>query len=146
MRPPRRLFTKQKWPLAGPFPSRSLGLLCVVASIVVVTVLVDHHPDVMAAPAVVAVFAKFGARAVAMMIAVSGHDSFSACDRRCCDSDRTKCCNNVSELLHVVLLIVRNKLTIGCNVPAKSEESSEQPFRIDDIGASATMARYSMIA
>ena len=56
-------------------------------------------------PAVVAMFAEFGARAEVMMIAAApDHDVLSTGNRRCRDGDRAKGCNNISKLLHVVLL------------------------------------------
>src|SRR5450631_2913846 len=85
----------------------------VSGSVFVATMLDNHYPVGVAmtpafVPAVIAMFAELGARAVAaMMVAVAAvpdHDGFGAGDRRCCDSNRAKCCNNVSKFLHTVLL------------------------------------------
>ena len=69
------------------------------------TMLDDHHPVavVMAImPAVIAMAAKFGPRAV--MVAVSDDDVLSTCNRWRRDGDRAKRGKNTSKLLHIVLL------------------------------------------
>jgi hypothetical protein len=70
--------------------------------LIVAAVLDDHYLVVMAVPAVVAMSAEFGARAVAMVIAVSDHNGLGAGDRRRRNSDHPKGGNDVSKLLHVV--------------------------------------------
>src|ERR1700736_660524 len=99
--------TAQNWqkkngPIAGPF---SLPRNSVTA----IAMLDDHHPVVMVpvafVPAAVAMFAHFGTRAVVVMIAAAfDHDGFRACNRRPRNGDRAKGCNDVSKLLHNVLL------------------------------------------
>jgi hypothetical protein len=108
----------------------------------------DNDPSVVMSPAVIAMFAELGARAVAaMMVAVAAvpdHHGFSAGDRRRCDSNRAKCGNNVCELLHAVLLGCAGikPHTFG-NVPDEFEENSEQLFSNDKPTQTAC---YSMIA
>jgi hypothetical protein len=82
------------------------GAIFVSVSIVVVTMLHDHYPVVMM-PAMItmpAMIAHFGAGAVPVMIAVPNHDGFSTCDRWHRNGNRTKRGNDVSKLLHNVLL------------------------------------------
>src|SRR5881628_1904567 len=91
-----------KWPLSGPF-------LC-QPSVYVVMTLHNHHPVgvVMAptfVPASVPMFAEFGARAEAIMVAALDHDGLSTCNRWCRDSNRAESGNNVSKLSHILLLI-----------------------------------------
>src|SRR5450631_4772708 len=110
----------------------------------------NHYPVGVAmtpafVPAVIAMFAELGACAVAaMMVAVAAvpdHDGFGAGDRRRCDSNRAKCCNNVSKLLHAVLLgCARIKPHTSGNVPGEFEENSEQPFSNGE--ASSTSNRF----
>src|ERR1700724_3357909 len=117
--------------------------------------MLDHHDPVGVAmtpafmPAVIAMFAELGVCAVtAMMVAVAAvpdHDGFSAGDRRRCDSNRAKCCNNVSKLLHAVLLgCARIKPQTSGNVPREFEENSEQLFSNET--HAAQIAHYSMMA
>jgi Aldo/keto reductase family len=97
---------QRKWPLAGPLLCQpSIGFW---RSVHVVAMPDDHHPVGMAmthafVPAVIAMLAEFGARAV-VMTAVPDHDGFGAGDRGCCDGDRAQGGNDVSKLLHDVLL------------------------------------------
>src|ERR1035437_1405615 len=80
------------------------------ASVFVTTMLDDDDiPVVMVAPSMIAmhlgtIAMHLGARAKVMMVAALDHDGLSACNRRCCDGDRAKRRNNVSKLIHVVLL------------------------------------------
>jgi hypothetical protein len=71
----------------------------------VVTVLDDHHPvTVVTMHAFVpGVIAEFGAGA-AVMISIPGHDGLGAGDRRRCDGDRGKGGNDVTKILHDILL------------------------------------------
>jgi hypothetical protein len=81
---------KGKWPLAGPFLCRD----SIVVSISVATMLDDHHSVGVATaftPAVIAMFAELGTRAVTvMMTAALDHDGLGAGNRRCRNSDRAK--------------------------------------------------------
>ena len=74
--------------------------------IVMMTLLDDHHPVAVAMafimPAMIAMAAKFGPRAI--MVAVSDYDVLSTCNRWRRDGDRAKRGKNVSKLLHTVLL------------------------------------------
>jgi hypothetical protein len=143
---------KENGPLQGHFLCRA----SIIGSVFVVTVLDDHHSVGVAmtpafVPAVIAMFAELGACAIAlMMVAVPDHDGFSAGDRRCCDSNRAKRCNNVSKLLHTVLLgCAMIKHRTGGNVPREFQENSEQTFSNDDARNARSLiriARYSMIA
>src|SRR5712691_343211 len=82
---------KRKWPLAGPFLCRAL--------VVVATML----PAFM--PAVIAMFAKLGTRAVAVMItAALDHDGLGVGNRRCRNRDGAKRRDDQSKLLHAFLL------------------------------------------
>jgi hypothetical protein len=68
------------------------------------TMLDDHHPVAVAmaiVPAMIAMAAKFGPRAV--MVAVSDHNVLSTRNRRRRDGDRAKHSKKVSKLLHIVL-------------------------------------------
>ena len=74
---------------------------------VIVMAMPDHHPVVMVPtvipmPAVIAM--HFGTCAVMVAVAVPDHDGFSTGNRRRRNSDRAKRGDNVSKLLHVVLL------------------------------------------
>ena len=142
----------------GPFRGHS-RVVPVSGSVFVVT-MPDHHDPVGVAmtpafvPAVIAMFAELGARVVAaMMVAVAAvpdHNGFSAGDRRRCDSNRAKSCNDVSELLHTVLLgCARIKPHTSGNVPREFEENSEQMFSNDDARNAHSrfrIAHYSMMA
>src|SRR5512140_1716637 len=80
-------------------------------------VLDDHDPVGMAmapafVPAVIAMFAEFGAGAV-VMVAVPDHEGFGACNRRRGNGDRAKGCNDVTRLLHVVLSSFERGLNIA---------------------------------
>jgi hypothetical protein len=98
-------------------------------------VLDDHNPIVvMAMPA--AIVMHFCTRVGAVVM--SDHDVFGTCDRRRCDSNRSKRGNNVSKLLHIVLLVLtRNQHRVAGNVPHETAENSERVF---------IERRYSMIA
>jgi len=119
----------------------------------------DHHSVGVAmtpafVPAVIAMFAELGARPVAaMMVAVApvpDHNGFGTGDRRRCDSNRAKSCNDVSKLLHAVLLgYARIKPHTTGNVPGEFEENSEQMFSNDDARNALSrfrIAHYSMMA
>src|SRR6267143_5246312 len=91
--PDGSIWNKEKWPLAGPFLCRA----SIVVSIVVATMLDDHHSVRVAMappafmPAVIAMFAELGTRAVAgMMTAALDHDGLGAGNRRCRNRDRAK--------------------------------------------------------
>ena len=78
-------------------------------SVIVMAVLDDYYSVVMVpvafVPAAVAMFTHFGTRAVVVMIAAAfDHDGLRACNRWGRNSDRAKGCNDVSKLLHHVLL------------------------------------------
>jgi hypothetical protein len=80
-----------------------------VSSVRVMTPLDDHYlVSAMMAPASVQaevpVFAELGASTHMMMGTALDHDSLSACDRRCRDSNRANGGKNLSKLLHVSLL------------------------------------------
>src|SRR5712691_9414980 len=101
----RRLARPQKenGPLRGPFLCRAL--------VVVATMLDDHHPVSVAMappafmPAVIAMFAELGMRAVAVMItAALDHDGLGVGNRRCRNRDRAKRRDDQSKLLHAFLL------------------------------------------
>src|SRR6266576_1517863 len=84
---------KGKWPRAGPFLCRA----SIVVSIVVATMLDDHHPVRVAMappafmPAAIAMFAELGMRAVAVMItAALDHDGLGVGNRRCRNRDGAK--------------------------------------------------------
>src|SRR6266568_3376061 len=94
---------KRKWPLAGPFLCR--------ASVVMMTMLDDHHPVRVAMappalmPAVIAMFAELGMRAVAVVVAAAlDHDGLGVGNRRCRNRDRAKRRDDQSKLLHAFLL------------------------------------------
>ena len=107
--------------------------------VVVMAVLDDHHPVVMM-PAVVAMFAILGACAAIMIaIAVPDHDGFGTGDRRRRQTDGNDGRNDISKLLHGVLLLLsdtRIEHQAGRNVPERSGENSERMFRVstDAIG------------
>jgi len=67
-----------------------------------------------------------GACAITVMIATAlDHDGPGAGDRRHCDGNRTKGCDDKSKFPHAVLLIwVRMKQAIQSNVPPEPEENS----------------------
>jgi hypothetical protein len=117
----------------GPLRDHFLCRASMIVSVVVMAMLDDNDPSVVMSPAMIAMFAKLGARAVTMMVAaVPDHHGFSAGDRRSRDSNRAKCRNDVSKLLHTVLLgyaMIKHR-TRG-NVPRESKENSEQAFRYD---------------
>jgi len=70
---------------------------------IVMAMLDDHNPVmVVMMPAMIAM--HFGTRVEPVMI-MSDHDFLGACNRRCGDGDRAKRCDNVSKLLHDVLLV-----------------------------------------
>src|SRR6266436_1930267 len=85
------------------------GHSCVGPSILV-AMFDDHNPVAVAmmpptlVPAAIAMLAKFGTRAVPVMAAALDHDGLGAGNRRRRDRDRTECCDDISKLLHVVLL------------------------------------------
>ena len=64
----------------------------------------DNHDPVMMVMTPAVIVMHFGTR-VEMVTIMSDHDVFSACDRRRRDGDRAKRGNNVSKLLHDVLLV-----------------------------------------
>jgi hypothetical protein len=80
------------------------------------TMLDDHHPVIVAAPTVVAMFpevamfaevamlAEFGTRAETIMVVMLDHQGLSTRNRRRRNGDRAQRCENVSKLLHIVLL------------------------------------------
>jgi hypothetical protein len=74
-----------------------------VASVIVTAMLDDDHP-VMMVPAVIAMFAKLGMCPEVTMAAFPDHDGLGAGNRRSRDRNRAQCCNNVTKLLHDVLL------------------------------------------
>src|SRR5450756_1733436 len=93
---------KRKWPPCGGHDG--VGVL---SSAFVVTMPDDHHPVAVVTMhalvrAVIAVLAEFGAGAA--VIAMPDHHGLGAGDRRCCDGDRGKGGNDVTKLLHDVLL------------------------------------------
>ena len=98
------------------------------------TLLDDHDLPVVMAPAFVAaevaMLAEFGTGAETVMVAAAlDYRGFSAGNRRRRDGDRAKGCNNVSKLLHVVLLGWRGiKPRMQRNVPAEPPENSERLF------------------
>ena len=64
----------------------------------------DHDPIMMVMmPAVIAM--HFGAGIETVMV-MSDHHFLGACNRRRGNGDRAKCSNNVSKLLHDVLLVL----------------------------------------
>jgi hypothetical protein len=72
-------------------------------------VLDDHNPIVvMAMPAVIVM--HFCTRVGAVVM--SDHDVLGTCDRRRCDGNRSKRGNNVSKLLHIVLLVFNEESTL----------------------------------
>src|SRR6195256_1775773 len=80
---------KRKWPPAGPFLCRAL--------VVMMTMLDDHHSVSVAMappafmPAVIAMFAELGMRAVAVVItAALDHDGLGVGNRGCRNRDRAK--------------------------------------------------------
>src|SRR5690349_12514839 len=86
-------------------------------SVTVMPTLHDHHPvgvaiPPAAMPSMIAMLAKFGARAIAMMIAALDHDGLGTCNRRRRDGDRAKSCENVSKLLHVILSQLSEEKTL----------------------------------
>ena len=87
----------------------------------------DHDPvTMMMMPAVIAM--HFGPRIETVMI-VPDHDFFRTCNRRGGNGNRTKCGNNVSKLLHDVLLVCAgDQHCVARNVPGETEENSEQAF------------------
>jgi hypothetical protein len=116
---------KRKWPLAGPF-----FVTPEYASVIVTAMFDDHDPVVMVTmPAVIAM--HFGACIEAVMI-VPDHNVLGTCNRRRGDGDHAKRCNNVSKILHDVLLVCagstsRRKERSRRN-PRESKENSEQAF------------------
>src|ERR1700675_4735191 len=86
------------------------GAISVSSSVGVMTLLDSHHlVGAMMTPASVhaevPMFAELGARTHLMMMGTAlDHDGLSACNRRRRDGNRAKGRNNVSKLLHVVLL------------------------------------------
>ena len=90
-------------------------------------VLDDHDPVMMVTmPALIAM--HFGTCVETVMI-VPDHDFFRTCNRRRRDGNRAKCCNNVSKLLHDVLLVCAgDQHCVARNVPGETEENSEQAF------------------
>ncbi len=87
----------------------------------------DHDAIMMVMmPAVIAM--HFGACIETVMI-MSDHHFLCTCNRRRGNGNRAKCGNNVSKLLHDVLLVcARNKPYVETNVPGQTEENSEQAF------------------
>jgi len=83
-------------------PSR--GHFIIQASRLVVVTMLDDHNLVVMTPAVITVVAKLGMCAHVTMAAFLDHDGLCAGNRRCRDRNRAQCCNNVTKLLHVVLL------------------------------------------
>src|SRR5450432_2857460 len=76
-------------------------------SVAVSTMLDDHHAIVMPpalVPAEIAMFAELGTGAEMAMAAFLDHDGLGAGYRRRRDGDGGKCGNDVSKLLHAVLL------------------------------------------
>src|SRR3981081_1324672 len=100
--------------------------------VVVMAVLDDHHSVVMM-PAVVAMFAILGAcAAIIVAIAVLDNDGFGTGDRRRRYSDGNDGRDDVSKLLHDVLLLRGTRLEHQArrNVPDRSGENSERMFRV----------------
>ena len=74
---------------------------------VAMTALDDHDPVVMvpaAMPAIVAMLAEFGAGAVRAVMAVPDDHSLCTCERRRRNRERTQSGNDITKLLHDVLL------------------------------------------
>lgn len=68
----------------------------------------DHDDTVVMAPAtmpaIVAMLAEFGASAVRAVMTVPDHHSLSTCQRRRRNCERTQSGNDITKLLHDVLL------------------------------------------
>ena len=97
------------------------------ASVTVMAVPDDHDPVMMMTmPAMIAM--HFSPR-VETVVIVSDHHSLRTCNRRRGNGNRTKCGNNVSKLLHDVLLVCAgDQHCVARNVPGETEENSEQAF------------------
>jgi hypothetical protein len=86
----------------------------------------DHDPIVvMAMPAVIVMHFRTRVETVVM----SDHHVLGTCDRRRCDGNRSKRGNNVSKLLHIVLLVLmRDQHCAAGNVPHAIAEHSARVF------------------
>jgi hypothetical protein len=93
----KQVRSKENGPMRGHFRIEAC------ASIIVMVVLDDHHPVVMM-PAVIAMFAILGACAT-IAIAVPDDDGFGTGDRRGRDSNGNNRRDDISKLLHDVLLL-----------------------------------------
>jgi hypothetical protein len=78
----------------------------------------DYDPVAMTMPSAMpaTVTPVFGTRAITMMVSIViatalDHDGLGARNRRRRDRDRTECCDDISKLLHVVLLTLREDQT-----------------------------------
>ena len=71
---------------------------------VIVMAMLDDHDTVMMVTMPAAIVMHFGTR-VGTVTIMSDHDVLGTCNRRRCDGNRAKCGNNVSKLLHDVLLV-----------------------------------------
>src|ERR1700759_3590481 len=91
------------------------------------TVVIPVTPTLM--PAAIAMHAVFRASAIPVMATALDHDGRSAGNGRGRKSDRTERRDDITKLLHAVLLTkVQIKLAVRRNVPMEPEENSEQVF------------------
>jgi hypothetical protein len=93
-----------------------------------VTAMFDDHHLVVMAPAMIAMHPVITMH----MIVMPDHDGLGTCNRRRGNSDRAKRGDNVSKLLHVVLLhCARIKHHSAGNVPGERQEIYERMFSLD---------------
>src|SRR3954454_16225894 len=114
----------------GAIPVASL----LVFLVVVATMLDDHHlvvvrpPTLM--PSMITMLTEFSAGAHAIAITMLDDGCLGACNGRHRDSNGAQRGDDISKLLHVVLLIKTSRIKLGWrrNVPQEIQENSEQPF------------------
>ena len=143
---PSRECRKRNGPIRGHFRINAY------ASIVVIVVMPApvHHPPIamLTAPAMITMISmismvpKLGTCATESITTVD-HDVFSTRDRRGNEATGHNCRDDISELLHVVLLFSCVRINTGPagTFPAESRENSEQLFRLADVRRTALAMR-----